>query len=286
MLASAAALVLAGAAPASAGAYDDALSTSWDGPTVHLAWDGGTYDTATASFLGDQVVVPGDVAGRTVTVRNDGPTTATLRGWITDVVLGDAGAPDAGPPAGAGDFYTDLTVAWRSASARGSASLRDLRRAGRTPVVEVPLARGEATRITLLSTFPLEATSGNGARGGPYGARFSVLLELGGVPGTGTDGGASGAAPATGGPGAGATGADVPGSNGRVDAGGVPGAPMAGGIPDGAVTATAPLALTGLDLLRPALVAGAAVGVGGLLLAAVRRRRPPPEPVAAGERAA
>ncbi|MFC8191369.1 hypothetical protein ACFUMH_06850 [Cellulomonas sp. NPDC057328] len=265
--AAAAAAVLAataGGAPAMAATADDALSTAWDGPTVHLRADGSAYSTSTTSFLGAPVAVPGDVAGRTLTVRNDGPTDATLRGWVTDVRLLDPDAPDLDPRTGAslGDFYSDLTLAWRTASDDGSASFRALAAQGRTPVVEVPLARGASTQVTIVSAFPVEATSGNGADAAPREARFSVLLELAGRPGAGP--GEPTAAP-TGDP------APTPGAAGSDGRGGS--ATASGPAGSGVAVATDPLATTGAEALRLALVAVTAVGLGGLLLGAARRRR-------------
>ncbi|MFS0703090.1 hypothetical protein AB6N23_01075 [Cellulomonas sp. 179-A 9B4 NHS] len=260
------ALQLGAPAAARAAAYDDALATAWDGPTVHLAWDGTTYASSTTSFVGSQVAVPGDVAGRTLTVRNDGPTDAMLRGWVTDVRLLDPDAPDLDPWTGAslGDFYSDLTLAWRTASDDGSASFRALAARERTPVVEVPLARGASTQVTVVSAFPVEATSGNGANVAPREARFSVLLELAGRPGAGP--GEPTAAP-TGDPGP----APTPGGAGSDGRGGPVAATGATG--SGVAVATDPLATTGAEALRLALVAVTAVGAGGLLLGAVRRRR-------------
>ena len=168
------------ASPAAAAA--DALVTDWDGPTVNLAWDGTTYATATTSFSGTPVAVPGDAQGRTVTVVNDGPGDATLRGWVQNVRLLEPDAPDVHHRTGEpmGDFYSDLSLSWRSASATGTDSFRDLAAAGRTPVVEIPLARGASTRLTIVTALPLWATSGNRANVAPREASYEVLLRLDG----------------------------------------------------------------------------------------------------------
>lgn len=261
-LALAAALLPVGASAGVAAAYDDALAHAWAGPTVELAWDGTTYTTATTSFVGDQVVVPGDVAGRTLTVRNDGPTDATLRGWVTDVRLRDPGAADVHHATGQpqGDFYADLTLRWRTASQDGAASFRALAAVDRTPVVEVPLAAGESTAVTLVTALPVSATSGNTANVAPREAVFDVLLRLDGTPADGV--------PDDGGAGDG-------GATGTAPGGGVPATPAGdrAGVGAAAGWGSGPLATTGADALRVALAAVVAVGTGGLLLAAARRRR-------------
>ncbi|QCB92928.1 hypothetical protein [Cellulomonas shaoxiangyii] len=250
----AAGFVTSGAGAADAAGVDDALGLAWEGPTVALAWDGTAHDTVTTSFVGSRVAVPGDVVGRTLTVRNDGPTDATLRGWVTDVALLDPAAPDVDHATGEerGDFYADLRLRWRAASGDGTASFRELAVHGRTEVVSVPLARGETTRITLVSELPVGARSGNGANVAPREARFDVLLRL--------DGSASPV------PAAGVT--SVPAAAAVTAPGGGAGA-RTGGV-------GGPLATTGADALRAALAAVVAVGVGGLLLGAVRRRREEP----------
>ena len=254
----------------------DALLTTWDGPTVNLAWDGSTYATSTTSFSGTPVVVPGDAQGRTITVTNDGPGDATLRGWVRDVVLRDAGAPDVHHTTGEllGDFYSDLTLAWRSASGDGSSSFRQLAAAGTTPVVEIPLARGASTRLTVVTSLPVSATSGNRANVAPREASYDVLLRL--------DGRDVSPAP-TPGPTAGATPGSTPGPAGApAGATGDRGDTAAAG-PDRAVPPrSAALALTGLDVLRAGLLALVGIGAGSLLLGAARRRREVQNPGTSG----
>lgn len=275
---------LAGVLPATAAAAADpadALLTTWDGPTVNLAWDGSTYATSTTSFSGTPVAVPGDAQGRTITVTNDGPGDATLRGWVRDVVLLDAGAPDVHHATGQllGDFYADLTLAWRSASGDGSASFRQLAAAGTTPVVEVPLARGASTRLTVVTSLPVTATSGNRANVSAREASYDVVLRLDGRDATPTPGPTAG--PSDGGTGTPGGGSGVGGAGGD-GAGGDRGDAAAAG-PDGAVPPrSAALALTGLDVLRAGLLALVGIGAGSLLLGAARRRREVQNPGTSG----
>lgn len=140
-LGAAAALVLG---PVSAAVGADELESAWDGPTVHLAWDGATYTTATESFVGLPVTVPGDRAFRRLEVTNDGPSAGVLRAWVADVEL--AATP-------------------------------------RTPIAETVLEPGASTVIQVGYRFPVESTAGNRARDGELSASFDVLLRIEGEPG-------------------------------------------------------------------------------------------------------
>ncbi len=160
--------------------------------TIELSWDGSSYAaTTTESFLGTPVAVPGDSATRTLLVRNDGPTDATLRATIIDVQLLDPGAPDvhhnpehvapddSGRYTGSGDqgnFYDDLQVGWGS----GHASMTQLAANDQTQILQIPLAQGSQVPITIDYELPLAATSGNQANVSERLASFDVLLELGG----------------------------------------------------------------------------------------------------------
>ncbi|UFU03297.1 hypothetical protein LQF12_01400 [Ruania suaedae] len=179
------ALTLAGVAamalPASADTYDDAIQLSWDGTSY--------ADSTTESFVGTPVTVPGDTAERTLLVRNDGPTDATLRASIIDIELNEPDAADvhhnpdhvapAGEYAGAGDqgnYYDDVHLVWDG----GEASFTDLDAEGTTVILEIPLAQGEEVPVTIGYDYPVGATSGNHANVAERLASFDVLLELGG----------------------------------------------------------------------------------------------------------
>lgn len=156
-----------------------------------LTWsDGGTPGSATETFFGSSVSVPGDRSARTVTVTNDGPGDGVLQAVITDVLLASPDAPDVhhntahrapGGPGyeGSGDqgnFYDDVTVAW----AGGEATLAELLAQGETDVLEVPLKRGEAATLTLTYEYATGAASGNRANIEPRSASFDVLFTLSG----------------------------------------------------------------------------------------------------------
>ncbi|GAA2179937.1 hypothetical protein GCM10009847_15830 [Leucobacter tardus] len=185
--ASALALMLAGIAAPAFAAPPVAPGTD----AIGLAWEGSGDAVVTAeSFVGTPVAVPGDHTKRTLHVRNDGPTAGTLRASITDVELRDpdaddrrrpvGGASDATGTAGAGvdqgNFYDDIEVSWRG----GSASLSELARNGETPLLEIPLERGESTEISIGYAFDPAATSGNLANVAAREASFDVVISLGG----------------------------------------------------------------------------------------------------------
>lgn len=150
------------AAPASA-AQDDVIGLSWDG-------EGFAAET-TESFLGVPVTVPGDSTERTLTVRNDGPTSGTLTATIENVELLE-------PASGFEDsFYDDVTVEWAD---DGGAALAQLDADGETRIGEFDLDVGETATITVGYAFPVEATSGNTSEVGDRSASFNVVFALGG----------------------------------------------------------------------------------------------------------
>jgi len=247
--------------PGAAGAASgDDLVTTWDGPSVDLAWDGPPATASSATFSGAPVVVPGGVQGRTITVTNAGPTDAVLRGWVRDVRLldPDPGPDDAHPADGApeADFYADLTLTWRTASGDGRSSFRRLATAGATPVVDVLLTRGASTEVTVVTALATDATSGNRANVAPREATYEVLLRL--------DGSTWARAAATSPSGSAGTGAVTPQVDTIVTIAEVQAAGGAG---------AGPLAHTVLHGLRAALVAVVVIGSGSMLLGAARRRR-------------
>src|SRR5699024_10506855 len=127
-------------------------------------------DTTLESFLGSPATVPGDSTTRTLLVRNDGPTDATLRATIVNVDLLDADAPDDG------NYYDDLKIGCGA----GSASMTQPNANGPTRFMEVPLKQGQAVPVSLDYDFPVGAKSGNKSIVLPRLATFDVRLELGG----------------------------------------------------------------------------------------------------------
>lgn len=169
--------------------------------TIGLAWDGTTPVTASTSFLGLPVTVPGDRAGRTLTVRNDGTTPAVLRAWVRDVRL-------QAPAQGSDDtFYDDLTLRWDGGGVRGAGAFRTLADDGATLVAVTRLAPGGRTDLELTYELPTDAESGNASRVGGRSASFVVHVHL---EGDAAAGGAAGAGGRAGGAGAlASTGADA-----------------------------------------------------------------------------
>lgn len=176
---------------------------------IELAWADGAPVSASESFFGMPVAVPGDRAERTIKVKNVGPEAAILRADIRDVSLLLPGAPDvhhnathaapdqSGSYEGAGDqgnFYDDVSVVWNG----GQASFTELAAAGTTDIAEVAIERGETVTLTLAYDFPADSVSGNGANVAPREASFDVFFTMSGdtngpgpdpkAPDTGTPG--------------------------------------------------------------------------------------------------
>ncbi|ADG75521.1 hypothetical protein Cfla_2634 [Cellulomonas flavigena DSM 20109] len=250
-------LTVAPAAAASA-----SVDVAWTGPTLALAWDGSTRASAESSFVGVPVTVPGDRAVRGVTVRNDGPTGGTLRAWVEQVDLLDA-------PSGLDDsFYDDLRLDWHTVTQSGGASFAALADAGRTLIAQTHLAQGASTQLQVAYELPAAATSGNRSEVGARQASFVVRVQIQGdttsPEPTATASPTPGAPDGPGVPGDSGAGAGVPGDSGAGTGGGIAAAPRSG---------AAALAITGIDLLRGALLAVVGIGLGSLLLGAARRRR-------------
>ncbi|MBF0686470.1 MAG: hypothetical protein IR158_01720 [Cellulomonas sp.] len=239
-----------------------AVDVAWDGPTLSLAWDGSTQASAELSFVGLPVAVPGDRARRAVTVRNDGPTGGTLRAWVTQVDL-----LEADPGAGDG-FYDDLRLDWTTVSQSDGASFRALDVAGDTLIAQAHLPRGASTRVEVGYGLPLAATSGNGAAVGERAASFVVRFQISGD--TAPPGPTSTPAP---GPTA------VPSASTVAGGAGAPSTAVGG-----ARTGSGALAVTGVDVLRAALVAVVGIGAGSLLLGVARRRRDVHHSIGSGTR--
>ena len=259
----AATAVAAGAAltlvsPTAAAADDGGLTTTWNGDTVNVAWDGSPYDTATESFVGVPVAVPGDRAVRTLRVTNHGTSGGTLRAWIVDVDLQPAGQQDERDGVPQGSFYDDLHLTWDTASARGGASFAALAAGNRTSIATIHLAQGAATDLTLAYELPLAATSGNRSNAGALSAAFAVDLEI-------TGDAASGGGDPTAGTGGGAVSGTGDGNDGLLaDTSGAPGHSHTG---------SGALASTGAQVLDTAGIAVAALVTGALLVLVRRRRR-------------
>lgn len=134
---------------------------------IQLSWDGSNYAaTTTETFVGLPVIVPGDQASRTLTVRNDGSAAGVLTATIDDVELLEASEPDS--------FYDDVMIEWDG----GQASLAELDTNGETRIAETTLGEGETTTVTIGYDFPVEAESGNVSQSGERSGTFDVDLAL------------------------------------------------------------------------------------------------------------
>lgn len=240
---------------------------------IQMSWDGSAYsDTTTETFVGFPVTVPGDSTSRTLTVRNDGPTDGTLTVSIVDVDLLTADIPD--------EFYDDLRIDWK----RGSSSIKDLAAAGTTRIMEIPLAKGETTPVTIGYDFPIEATSGNKSNVGARQGSFDVLLELGGdatdpdsgsgSDGSGKDSGSDGSGKNSGSDGSGndsSTQSDAS-SNAGSNAASNAGSNSDGTTADGTTADGGYLPRTGGAMWWMAILGAVLAGAGAAMVRAVRRR--------------
>lgn len=139
-----------------------------DGP-LQISWDASDSAPGTAeSFFGMPIVVPGDSARRSLTVRNAGPSGGTLTARIVNVEL-------AGTDTGA-SFYDDLEIHW----ADGSASMRELYNNGETEILQEAMVQGVQTEVALEYLFPRDAASGNYANSPSHQASFDVEFQING----------------------------------------------------------------------------------------------------------
>lgn len=170
---------------------------------IQLAWEDGTDpEEASTTFFGTPVTVPGDSATRTVTIKNNGPSDATLTAEIYGVEITDKNKPDVHhntahvDPDGAGtlykgagdqgDWYSDLKLSWNMNSKTGSNSFRELDTAGITQIYNAKLAKGQSIPLNMTYSIPIESTSGNKANVKNRIATFSVRFKLSGDTPTST----------------------------------------------------------------------------------------------------
>ena len=136
---------------------------------LQLSWDGEHYSSSTSeAFFGTPVIVPGDSARRTLLVRNDGPSDAILRARITNVELTDDRAEG---------FYDKLLIDWNT----GQTTMRQLAANGKTTIMDMQLAQGAETELTIGYHLPEDTTEGNRSGGPPRMAGFNVELDLVGM---------------------------------------------------------------------------------------------------------
>lgn len=175
-------VILASAMPAQAKS-NDGLAFSWDGQNF--------VNKTFESFVGMPTIAPGSTKMRTLTVRNDGPSTGILKSKIFNITTLAPNDSDihhnpnhVAPPGdylGAGpqgDFYKDLKLAW-STNKNKSSSVSFADAAGTTiPMGSYKLKPGQAVTFTLGYDFPSEATSGNKANVNPRLASFDVNFTI------------------------------------------------------------------------------------------------------------
>jgi len=147
-----------------------ALSVSWDGPTVGLAWDGTAYTVLTDSFVGDSIAVPGDEVARTLTVRNDGPDPGVLRAYLVDLTASGADSPT--------PFEDAVHLFWDTAEGGSSGSFALLRSAGDVLIGTVALDRGASTTVKVGYAYPGDSASGSRTEQGATTLAFRVRLVM------------------------------------------------------------------------------------------------------------
>jgi signal peptidase len=143
------ALVAASVAAPAASARADELDVDFVGPTMHVDWRGGVQTTSETSFFGDRVVTPGDRIARQVRVTNDGPTAGALTVRLQDVVL-----------LGAGDLDDRITLSWAMGSEGQTGVFSDIRAGDSVIAQDLVLATGESRLLTLMLSYPFDATDG------------------------------------------------------------------------------------------------------------------------------
>lgn len=118
------------------------VEAKWDGPVVHLDWEGKQYSTAEATFVGDRVLSPGDRIEHTLSVGNAGPSEA-----VAQVTL----VPHRNVPEKAQNraFGDDVTVMWDVAGVSGTATYGELLRAPSRAIAEVAVAQGEQIAVKI-----------------------------------------------------------------------------------------------------------------------------------------
>ena len=151
-----------------ASAHADEIPIQWDGPTLNLAWDAGSYATSSGSIVGNVVAVPGDRAERTAVIQNGGPSPARVTVQISNVTTTNA------PDTANGDLESLIHLFWNINGNRQDVTWRDAREAadpnGVSYWVSFYLGQGEKFPLTAGYYFPASATAGKNE-----GAPSSIL---------------------------------------------------------------------------------------------------------------
>lgn len=149
---------------------DGAIQAEWDGPVTHLDWQGRTYATAAASFVGDRVASPGDRVQRTLLIGNAGPSDAVM----TVALITQSSGPD-----GAEDLGRSVDLFWDTAGVAGQERFATLVGAGGQGQVvsEVAVAHGATVPVTVGFTMPAEVTAHQGTDDTGV-LEFQVVIRL------------------------------------------------------------------------------------------------------------
>jgi len=174
---------------------DGVIPIQWNGPTMNVSWDGGSYAIIAGSIVGDVVATPGDRAERTAIVQNGGPTPARATVQILNVTTSN-------DPDTVNTNLEDLIhLFWNINGNKDDITWREAREAadpnGISYEVSFHLSQGEKFSITAGYYFPASATTGKN-EGKPSSAlRFDIRILMQGddhvkIP-TGGTGGTAGA---------------------------------------------------------------------------------------------
>lgn len=172
----------------SGGAVAPVIEAHWDGPAVHLDWQGVPYARAETSFVGDRVAVPGDRTVRTLDIVNAGPATGVMS-VVVDF--------DEQIPAGARNprLGEDIMIFWELGDLTGQQSFSALAANDRVEIAELALDQDETVQLTMGFEMPHEVESSRSFGAESTLLRFDVGIEMRDEAGAG--------GPGVGGPGAG-----------------------------------------------------------------------------------
>jgi len=155
---------------------DTGIPIQWDGPTINLSWDGGSYTTASGSIVSDVVAVPGDWAERTAIVRNAGPSPACVTVQIFNVMATNS------PDTVNSDLEALIHLFWNINGNRGDMTWRQAHEAadpnGVAYTVSFHLSQGEKFPLTAGYYFPASATAGKNAGAPSSILRFDVRILM------------------------------------------------------------------------------------------------------------
>jgi hypothetical protein len=152
---------------------EDMLAAYWDGPVLAVDWRGATQTLPSGSFVGERVAVPGDKVFRTIQIRNQGPSDATLSVSIDrPTAVGDGG------PA----FADTVILGWSVGSASGNVHYSQIAGQQDFALGSAPVGRCETIPITVGYEIPLDEVRGSASQIGSASLRFGVSVTMRGEP--------------------------------------------------------------------------------------------------------